>query len=232
MDDGDKLDDYARKDSGMAARYAMLGSTLDDNAMVKKLLDTVPDRLYAAVAGIEQFFNVEKMVFEKALGRLKAFEERTSWRVRAGGERADGQLMMTAAQWAARERRQGGRSFGDQDDDGAASTASGNGGKRRGCCYKCGEHWHFRRACPQLQKGPAAEQALLACGVVGLVGARRVCAGRAGYTICSDSSGASDARGTCGMQRKPWQSVRGRACVAWWCELVSRRCVWMTHRVS
>ena len=53
MDDDDELDDYAGKVSGMAARYAMLGSTLDGSAMVKKLLDTVPDCLYAAVAGIE-----------------------------------------------------------------------------------------------------------------------------------------------------------------------------------
>ena len=51
MDDGDELDDYAGKVSGMAARYAVLGATLDDSAMVKKLLDTVPDRLYARWPG-------------------------------------------------------------------------------------------------------------------------------------------------------------------------------------
>ena len=51
----------------MAARYVMLGSTLDDSAMVKKLLDTVPDRLYTMVTGIGQFYNVEEMAFEGAL---------------------------------------------------------------------------------------------------------------------------------------------------------------------
>ena len=50
MVDGDALDDYAGKISGMAAKFAGLGSTLDDAAMVKKLLDSVPDRLYPAVA--------------------------------------------------------------------------------------------------------------------------------------------------------------------------------------
>ena len=69
MDNGDELDDYARKVSGMAARYAMLGATRDEAALVKKLLDTVPDRLYAAVAGIEQFCDIEDMVFEEALER-------------------------------------------------------------------------------------------------------------------------------------------------------------------
>jgi hypothetical protein len=43
----------AEKISGMTARYAGLGATLDDAAMVKKLLDTNPDHLYPAVAGIE-----------------------------------------------------------------------------------------------------------------------------------------------------------------------------------
>ena len=60
----------------MVARYAGLGSTLDDAAMVKKLLDSVPDRLYAAVGGTEQFCDVSTMPFEDALGRLKAFDER------------------------------------------------------------------------------------------------------------------------------------------------------------
>ena len=40
--------------------------------------------------------------------------------------------------------------------------ASGSGGNRRRHCYKCVEHGHFRCECPQLQKGPVAEQALLA----------------------------------------------------------------------
>ena len=62
MEDGDELDAYAGKVRGARA-------TLDDATMVKKLLDTVPDRLYAAVAGIEQFCDIEDMVFEEALER-------------------------------------------------------------------------------------------------------------------------------------------------------------------
>jgi hypothetical protein len=54
MEDGEALDDYAGKISGMAARYAGLGATLDDAAMVKKLLDTVPNQLFPAVAGFER----------------------------------------------------------------------------------------------------------------------------------------------------------------------------------
>jgi hypothetical protein len=77
LEDGKALDDYAGKISGMAVCYAGLGATLDDAAMVKKLLDTIPDWLFPAVAGIEQFCDVETMAFEEALGRLKVLDERS-----------------------------------------------------------------------------------------------------------------------------------------------------------
>ena len=125
MAEGELLDDYTGKISGMAARYASLGSTLGDAAMVKKLLDTVPDRLYTAVAGIEQFCDVDTMAFDEALGRLKAFEERSQRRKQiGGGERSDGQLLLTAAQWEARRRQRG---SGHDDDDDAKSSAGAGG---------------------------------------------------------------------------------------------------------
>uniref|UniRef100_A0A453H4K3 Uncharacterized protein n=1 Tax=Aegilops tauschii subsp. strangulata TaxID=200361 RepID=A0A453H4K3_AEGTS len=105
MEGGETLDAFAGKISGMAARYVGLGSTLEDSAMVKKLLDSVPDRLYANVTGMKQFCDVNSMPSEEALGRLKAFEERLRRRGQAGGEWADGELMYTAAQWQARQRR-------------------------------------------------------------------------------------------------------------------------------
>uniref|UniRef100_A0ACD6AP29 Uncharacterized protein n=1 Tax=Avena sativa TaxID=4498 RepID=A0ACD6AP29_AVESA len=80
MGDVEALDVFASKISSMAARYANLGATLDDAAMVKKLLDSVSDCLYQAVASIEQLCDVEKLCFDEALGRLKAFEERSERR--------------------------------------------------------------------------------------------------------------------------------------------------------
>ncbi|XP_073355233.1 uncharacterized protein [Aegilops tauschii subsp. strangulata] len=77
MADGESLDAFVGKIGGMAVWYAGLGTTLGDAEMVKKLLDLVPDQLYAAVAGIEQFCDVTTMTFEEALSRLKAFDERS-----------------------------------------------------------------------------------------------------------------------------------------------------------
>jgi hypothetical protein len=41
---GETLDQYAGKFTGMSVRYSNIGGTLNDATLVKKLFDTVPDR--------------------------------------------------------------------------------------------------------------------------------------------------------------------------------------------
>jgi hypothetical protein len=143
MADGDALDEHAGKISVMAARFASLGSTLDDAAMVKKLLDIVPDRQYPAVAGIEQFCDVGAMPFEEALGRLKAFDESSRRRAQITGRQAvpggqgpsggqgDGErLLLTEEEWRARRKAKSGI----------------------GKCFNCGVRGHFARGCRKPKK--------------------------------------------------------------------------------
>ncbi|KAE8773731.1 retrotransposon protein [Hordeum vulgare] len=118
MEEDETLDQFAGKLKGMTTRFAGLGSTLEDDVLVKKLLDSVPDRVYAAVAGIEQFCDVSTMAFDEALGRLKAFDERLRRRGQGSGAGEEGELMLTAEQWRARERR-GRAGARDNDDAGA-----------------------------------------------------------------------------------------------------------------
>ena len=102
MADGEDLDGYSGRIGVMTAWYASLWSTLDDEALVKKLLDTVPDRPYPVVAGIEHFCNIAEMTSEEALGSLKVFDERARRRGKDDGRRNGEKLMPTAAKWAAR----------------------------------------------------------------------------------------------------------------------------------
>ena len=52
----------------MSVRYGILGGSLDDAALVKKLFDTVLERFINVVTGIEQFHDLKKMVFGKQWG--------------------------------------------------------------------------------------------------------------------------------------------------------------------
>ncbi|CAD6256727.1 unnamed protein product [Miscanthus lutarioriparius] len=85
----------------MSIKYSNLGGTLDDAALEKKLFDTVLERFINVIARIEQFYDLKKLSFEEAIGRLKAFEERTKRGAR-GVHSDSGQLLLTQSEWEAR----------------------------------------------------------------------------------------------------------------------------------
>jgi hypothetical protein len=54
--------------------------------MVKKLINSMPDRFIQRIAGMEQFCDHKTMTFEEAVGiRLKAYDERTGRAVSNAG---------------------------------------------------------------------------------------------------------------------------------------------------
>jgi len=57
------------------------------------------------VAGIEQFYDLKKLAFEEAVGWLKAYEERTRRGAGAAVKSDTGQVLLTQAEWEARQKR-------------------------------------------------------------------------------------------------------------------------------
>ncbi|KAL9256662.1 Retrovirus-related Pol polyprotein from transposon TNT 1-94-like protein, partial [Drosera capensis] len=176
MTEQESIDEFAGKLSGMSSRFSSLGADLGDDALVKKLLDCVPDRYFTVVAGIEQFYDIETMPFEEAIGRLKAFEERTRLRENTGS--GGSQLIFTRnerqipqrnstgeASSYGQECRSGtsdqdrgewherGRGRSDRSDDytacqeGAGGTGSRSRDKSHIKCFNCGKMGHYASEC-------------------------------------------------------------------------------------
>ncbi|XP_076918224.1 uncharacterized protein LOC143578574 [Bidens hawaiensis] len=76
MGEKESVEDFAGKITEYASQFDSLGSPMEDHELVKKLLDSVPDHFIAIVATIEQWADLNNMVFEDCIARLKAFEER------------------------------------------------------------------------------------------------------------------------------------------------------------
>ena len=95
MLEGESMDQYIRMLNIMSIRYANLREMLDDAALVKKQFDTVLDRFLSVIVGIEQFYDLDKMPFEEAMGKLKAFEECARPHASSGNSIGDSQLLFT-----------------------------------------------------------------------------------------------------------------------------------------
>lgn len=153
---------------------------MDDAALVKKLFDTVPERYINVVTGIEQFYDLKKLAFEEAVGQLKAYEERT--RQGSGGAKSEsGQLLLTQAEWEARQRWAVGEGSGksqphDGDGRGRSRGQSEGSGGRGGQseapkdgsvkhdkshikCFKCQGYGHYVNRCPGKKKDEEAHHA-------------------------------------------------------------------------
>ncbi|XP_076912690.1 uncharacterized protein LOC143571056 [Bidens hawaiensis] len=117
MKDGESVDEFSGKLSGMMSKYRNLVATLEDGILVRKLLDAVPEKFIQLVASIEQTTDVDDMSFEEVVGRLKAYEDRL--RLKQGNTTGENTLM-----------------FSKPDSQGSQrSTSRGNshGGRGREC---------------------------------------------------------------------------------------------------
>nr|GEX89150.1 zinc finger, CCHC-type [Tanacetum cinerariifolium] len=71
-----KVSDFGGKLSSIMAKFKGLGETLEDKVLARKLLNSAPKKFLPIVATIEQYQDLDEMLFEEAIGRLTAYEER------------------------------------------------------------------------------------------------------------------------------------------------------------
>ncbi|XP_076881586.1 uncharacterized protein LOC143529748 [Bidens hawaiensis] len=165
MNVNESLDVYAEKISQIASQASSLGHTLDDKRLVRKLLGSVPEKYIQIVAAIEQFANLNTMSFQEAVGRLKAFEERTKKQTKE--EDVSGKLLFTETNEKEMSKhhkcehcgcgnsyREG---FGRGQGKGRGSDRSRGDGrvqqdKRHIRCHKCHELGHYKNECPTWEK--------------------------------------------------------------------------------
>nr|GEY93855.1 zinc finger, CCHC-type [Tanacetum cinerariifolium] len=94
MKEDETIDTFTGKLTTLVNKAANLGHTIEDQTLVRKLLNDVPDRYLQIVASIEQYFYLSEMTMEDAIGRLKTYKERIKYKK---GKQVDNQekLMFT-----------------------------------------------------------------------------------------------------------------------------------------
>ncbi|XP_076939386.1 uncharacterized protein LOC143608070 [Bidens hawaiensis] len=175
MKDTDTIDDFTGKISQLVSQANNLGFTIDNKKLVQKLLKSVPKKYIQIVAAIEQFADLNTMLFQEAIGRLKAYEER----IKESTEEKDkhNKLMFTntsgkekfkehkckhCGNWSSNQGNLGqgrgkGRWSGKSKDgeQGHEDKSHGRLGepiredKSHVRCHKCNELGHYKSECPK-----------------------------------------------------------------------------------
>ncbi|XP_076907783.1 uncharacterized protein LOC143564368 [Bidens hawaiensis] len=151
MAENETVEEFAGKLTGMVSKATSLGHVFEQDVLVKKLLDAVPDKYFQLVASIEQSVNLDSLMFEDAVGRLKAFEERLRGRERASNSQR--QLLFNRLEsihkgksydqsgsrgkgWPSSQGRGRGQETGGQDrEDGDQDGCENRDGQHRGSRY-------------------------------------------------------------------------------------------------
>ena len=97
----DKIDDFCMKLSEIVTNIRVLGETMEESSVVRKLLRSVSDKFLQIASNIEQFGDLKVMTIEEVVGRLKAHEER----MKGKSESAGGQILLTQKEWSMRSNK-------------------------------------------------------------------------------------------------------------------------------
>lgn len=109
MKDGEHIENFCMKVNGIVTNIRVLGETMKETYVVKKLLRAMPTKFLQIASTIKQFGDMDMTVVE-VVGRLKAHEER----IRGQTDTAGAQLLLTQEEWSKRSNRGGGAFNGGQ----------------------------------------------------------------------------------------------------------------------
>ncbi|KAK1408428.1 hypothetical protein QVD17_40194 [Tagetes erecta] len=192
MKDSENIDEFAGRITAIASKAVDLGEAFTETALVRKFLDSVPDRFLHIIASIEQFVDLETMLLQEAIGRLKAFEERTCMKKQSPVVKED-QLLMTYSEWQAKKknaefktRKWGSKSDkmnrfekGQKSKEEKGKTQRFKKDKSKIKCFKCNVYGHFASECPEnktfdqeanfMQKDPDEPALLMTEKITGMV---------------------------------------------------------------
>nr|GEV96680.1 zinc finger, CCHC-type [Tanacetum cinerariifolium] len=150
-DTGNVLVDAVNTFEERDVEFKGLGETLEDKVLLRKLLNSVPNKFLPIVATIEQYQDLDEMSFEEAIRRLTAYEERIKSQDTLEANDQDKLLMAsskTYGKWRGKDfNKEGKESMKWKNNPNArrASTSQGTKDKSKLRCYECGEHEHFAK---------------------------------------------------------------------------------------
>ncbi|XP_076951387.1 uncharacterized protein LOC143624711 [Bidens hawaiensis] len=124
MAENETVDQFAGKIIGMVSKATSLGHEFEQDVLVKKLLDAVPEKYFNLVASIEQTVDLDSMRFEDAVGRLKTFEESLRGRERASESQS--QLLFNRLEGSNK-----GKSYDRSSNRGRGGSSSSERGRGR-----------------------------------------------------------------------------------------------------
>lgn len=185
--DGELVDDFAIRLSGMMSSLNLYGERMSTQSAVEKLLRVVPDKYAQIALSIETLLDTAELSIAEVAGRLKAVDDRAAAAPPSSADQplqASGKLYLTEEQWQARmqERQSGDSTSSGGRNNGRGARRPPRGQKKRGgpvknkggaCdstrdvpldssrdnrCKNCGFYGHWAKDC----RKPRREQAHLA----------------------------------------------------------------------
>ncbi|GJY24922.1 zinc finger, CCHC-type containing protein [Tanacetum coccineum] len=149
MKEDETIDTFTTKLTTLVNKAASLGHTMEDETLVRKLLNAVPDRYLQIVAS--QYSDLSEMTLEEAIGKLKTCEERIKYK----GKQVDNQdrLLFTRYEEQGRRRGHGGSNQSQGQESNFKKETYNNSNKlthdkSKIMCFKCKEYGHYANRCP------------------------------------------------------------------------------------